>query len=68
MTAKEEIKMALIKRNMTLSQLIQELNKKYNRNDSVQNLSNKLRKNTIKYYEVKEIAEILNITIEWKLN
>lgn len=66
MSVKEQIKIALIKRNKTLSELVAELNKKYNRNDSVQNLSGKLSRNTLKYREAEEIADILGITIEWK--
>lgn len=33
---------------------------------TVQNISNKLTRGTIKYSEVKEIAEIIGMEIEWK--
>ncbi|MBE5813048.1 MAG: LLM class flavin-dependent oxidoreductase [Clostridiales bacterium] len=33
---------------------------------ALQNLSNKLAKGTIKYSEVKKIAEIIGYEIEWK--
>lgn len=66
MSVKEQIKIALIKRNKTLSELVAELNKKYNRNDSVQNLSGKLSRNTLKYREAEEIADILGIKIVWE--
>lgn len=33
---------------------------------ALQNLSNKLTKGTIKYSEVKKIAEIIGYEIEWK--
>ena len=33
---------------------------------ALQNLSNKLKKGTIKYSEVKKIAEITGYEIEWK--
>lgn len=33
---------------------------------ALQNLSNKLTKGTIKYSEVKRIAEIIGYEIEWK--
>ena len=32
----------------------------------LQNLSNKLTKGTIRYYEVKEIANLIGYEIEWK--
>lgn len=66
MSSKEQIKIALIKKNKTLSGIVNELNNKYNRNDSVQNLSGKLSRNTLKYKEAEEIADILGMTIEWK--
>ena len=66
MSAKEQIKIALIKKNKTLSNVVEELNQKYHRNDSIQNLSGKLSRNTLKYREAEEIAEILGMTIEWK--
>lgn len=68
MSVKEQIKIALIKKNLTLSELVNKLNIKYNRNDSVQNLSAKLSRNTLKYREAEEIAEILGITILWEDN
>ena len=68
MSVKEQIKIALIKKNMTLTDLVAELNSRYSRNDSVQNLSAKLNRNTLKYREAEEIADILGITIIWQEN
>ncbi len=62
---KEQIKIALIKKGYTMTRLVDELNKKHNRKDSVPNLSAKLSRNTLKYREAQEIAEILGFTIEW---
>lgn len=64
---KDQLKMLLIERKLTLTQLVQMLNEKYKRNDSVQNLNNKLRKETIRYSEVVEIAEVLGYQIKWML-
>jgi hypothetical protein len=49
-----------------MTDLVSALNEKYNRNDSVQNLSNKLARGTIKYKEVKEIADIIGAKIKWE--
>lgn len=68
MSVKEQIKIALIKKNITLTDLVNKLNAKYNRQDSVQNLSAKLTRNTLKYREAEEIAEILGISIIWQDN
>lgn len=63
---KDQLKILLISKKMTMTQLVELLNEKYNRTDSVQNLANKLRKETIRYSEVLEIAEVLNCRIEWE--
>ncbi|WP_230869409.1 hypothetical protein [Iocasia frigidifontis] len=44
------------------------MNKRYNINKTLQNLSNKIRQETIKYSEVKEIADILGYEIKWIKN
>lgn len=63
---KNEIKHLLLHRNVTMSELVQLLNLEYDREDTIQNLSNKLSRGTIKYSEIKEIANVLNYKIEWK--
>lgn len=65
MSVKEQIKIALIKRNITLTQLHDKLKERYNKTDSLQNLSSKINRNTLKYSEVEEIANVLNYKIEW---
>jgi hypothetical protein len=49
-----------------MSDLVRALNEKYSRNDSVQNLSNKLSRQTLKYKEAQEIAEIIGYEIRWE--
>ncbi|WP_245528255.1 hypothetical protein [Halanaerobium praevalens] len=51
-----------------MTDLVNALNEKYNRDDSVQNLSNKLSRGTIKYKEVKEIADIIGAKIDWNFS
>ena len=65
MNIKQEIKSYLARAGWTMTDLVKALNKKHNRDDSVQNLSNKLSRGTIKYKEVKEIADIIGATINW---
>lgn len=62
---KNQLKMLLMSKNMTMTQLVELLNERYGRTDSLQNLANKIRKETIRYSEVMEIAEVLNIQIQW---
>ncbi|MCG8538875.1 MAG: LLM class flavin-dependent oxidoreductase [Clostridia bacterium] len=49
-----------------MSDVVKKLNKKYSRIDTVQNLSNKLSRGTLKYREAKEIAEIIGYEIKWE--
>ncbi|WP_282706877.1 DUF6471 domain-containing protein [Natroniella acetigena] len=65
MTIKQEIKSYLARTGWSMTDLVKALNEKHNRDDSVQNLSNKLSRGTIKYKEVKEIADIIGAKINW---
>lgn len=65
-TIKDEIKSKIVGSGKTMSDIVKGLNEKYGRNDTVQNLSNKLSRETLRYKEAQEIAEILDCTIEWE--
>ncbi len=65
-TIKQQIQIALIERNMKLTDLYNQLKEKYNKEYSLQNLSSKINRNTLKYSEVQEIADILQYDIVWK--
>jgi hypothetical protein len=62
---KEDIKSIIVQSGWTMSDIVKALNEKYSRNDTVQNLSNKLTRGTLKYREAQEIAEIIGYSIEW---
>ena len=62
---KEDIKSLIVKSGKTMSEVVNLLNEKYNKNDSVQNLSNKLARGTLKYSEALEIADVIGYKIEW---
>lgn len=66
MGIKEEIKSLIVKSGWTMSDVVEALNEKYDRNDTVQNLSNKLSRGTLKYREALEIAEIIGYSVEWR--
>lgn len=65
-TIKQQIQIALIERNMKLTDLYNQLKERYNKEYSLQNLSSKINRNTLKYSEVQEIADILQYDIVWK--
>ena len=66
MDVKTQIKKALVERDMKLTELHQLLKDTYNKEYSLQNLSSKINRNSLKYSEVQEIANVLKYDIVWK--
>lgn len=62
---KNEIRSYMVAQGHTFESLAKLLSEKYKRNDTAQNISNKLQRGTIKYAEVIEIAEALGYKIEF---
>lgn len=65
MKPRTEIKKILVEENLTLSKVAQELGKILNKDYTLTNLSNKLRKETISFKEVDLIADILGYEIKF---
>lgn len=67
MSIKNEIKGYISASGWTLTDIVNKLNETLpqDKQTTVQNLSNKLTRGTIKYSEVKEIAKIIGMKIEW---
>lgn len=63
-----QVKAYLAFTNWTLTAVVEEMNKRrdVNNQTSLQNISNKLRRGTIKYSEILEIAEIIGCEIKWE--
>ena len=66
MKAIQEVKMLAAKKNISLTYIAQYLSEKLNKKYTLNNLSNKLRSNTIKYSEMKLIAEALDYELVFK--
>jgi len=64
---RNEIKAYIAKSGWTLTNIVVEYNKNrpVDEQTTPQNISNKLTRGTIKYSEVKEIADIIGYKIEW---
>ena len=62
---KNEIRSYIIKKGFSAQKVIEAINTKYNRNDSAQNLTNKLNRGTLRYKEALEIADVIGYKIEW---
>lgn len=65
MTIKEDIKMLLAKKSITMTELAKKLSTKDNI-VTVQSISKKLSKSTIKFEEVRKILDVLGYDIEFK--
>lgn len=59
MSIREDIKSLLAKENMTMKDVAEQMD------STIQNLSQKLRNKTIKFEEVREIANLLGYDIEF---
>ena len=66
MALKDDLKALIIKSGWTMKQVVEELNKKYNRNTSVQNFSAKLKRESLKYTVVEEVLNIIGYSISWR--
>ena len=59
MNAREQVKYMLISADITMTELCKRISQKLGKEYSVQNLSAKLKRNTIKYIEMQTIFDIL---------
>jgi len=66
MTVREDIKILLFKENFTLVEIAKKLSSKFNRKVTSDSLSQKLRKDTIKFKEIKDILDCLGYDIDFK--
>lgn len=62
-----QIKMNLARSGMTLTEVVSRMNMNRSKDNqtTIQNISNKIMRETIKYSEILEIAAILNMRIVW---
>lgn len=65
MNIRNEIKSIITKSGWTLTAVAQELDEQSGKSFTVQNLSQKLIRGTIKYQEILYIAEIIGYEIKW---
>lgn len=66
---RNEIKSYIASSGWTLTDIVNKMNEAIPAGETlttVQNLSNKLTRGTIKYSEVKQIADIIGYSIEWQ--
>ena len=66
MDIRNEIKAQIIRAGFTMQELVDRLSDEYDWSDSVSNLSAKLQRESIRYREVVELADVLGYDILWQ--
>ena len=66
MNIRNELKAQIIRAGFTMQELTDRLAEEYDRSDSVSNLSAKLQRESIRYKEVLEMADVLGYDIVWQ--
>ena len=66
MNVRNEIKAQIIRTGMTMQEVVDLLADEYGWSDSVSNLSAKLQRESIRYKEVVELADVLGYDNVWK--
>ena len=66
MNVRNEIKAQIIRTGMTMQEVVDLLADEYGWSDSVSNLSAKLQRESIRYKEVVELADVLGYGIVWQ--
>ena len=63
---RNEIKSYIVRQGMTMQEVVDLLSDEYGWSDSVSNLSAKLQRESIRYKEVVELADVLGFEIVWR--
>ena len=66
MSIRNEIKAQIVRVGFTMQELVDRLADEYDWSDSVSNLSAKLQRESIRYKEVVELADVLGYDIVWQ--
>ena len=66
MNVRNEIKAQIIRTGMTMQEVVDLLSQEYGWSDSGCNLSAKLQRESIRYKEVLELADVLGYEIVWQ--
>ena len=66
MSVRNEIKAQIIRTGMTMQEVVDLLSQEYDWSDSVSNLSAKLQRESIRYKEVLELADVLGYDLIWQ--
>lgn len=63
---RNEIKAHIVRAGFTMQELLDRLHDDYGWSDSVSNFSNKLARNSLRYREAVELADVLGYDLVWQ--
>jgi hypothetical protein len=66
MSVKEDLKILLLKENLTLKKLAKIASEKTNKKIMADNISHKLRRSSMRYDELKELVEAMGYKIKFE--
>ena len=66
MNIRNEIKACIVREGFTMSELVEKLSEQYGWSPSVPNLSDKLRRGSLRYREAVELADALGYDLVWQ--
>ena len=66
MSIRNEIKAQIVRAGFTMQEVVELLSDEYGWSDSVSNLSASLQRESIRYKEVVELADVLGYDIVWQ--
>ena len=63
---RNEIKAQIVRAGFTMQEVVDLLSDEYGWSDSVSNLSNKLQRESLRYTEAVQLADVLGFEIVWR--
>lgn len=63
---RNEIKSYIVRQGMTMQEVVDLLADEYGWSDNVSNLSNKLQRESLRYIEAIQLADVLGFEIVWR--
>ena len=63
---RNEIKAQIVREGLTMQQLVKQLSDEYGWSESVSNLSAKLQRESLRYIEAVQMADVMGYDIVWQ--
>jgi len=66
MSIRNEIKSQIVREGLTMQQLVEQLSDEYGWSESVSNLSAKLQRESLRYIEAVQMADVMGYDLVWQ--